>query len=1196
MSRVSGSDPAEQVGKAPPAGHPPQPGARPARKRRLRYVLLAVVVLSVLVVWLAPRLLSTGIARGVLVRALNGRVEEQVSIGEIWLSWLGPCGAGDVSAVDATGREVLKIGRISYPKGILGILADAGRLEGVEVSSPQVMIYLGQAGLLSASMPLTLKNRSTGRPAEMSSAAGTVVVKDGLVRIVRPDGRAYEMRRLAADVVLDAPGRVSGRLDFQTAGGGEVAARFDIAEAEGTFSISTARPVAVKLLSDFSGTDAKLAGMARLAVSGEVSSDGLTADFELGLSGLRSAAGGGEVRPIDLKLTGNLLASTERAAGSARLSGQAGSLEATFEYHWPDRPLGDWKELLAELLSGRSARLPDFSLTLDGQLDVAGLAGAAPDIVNVLPGVEIVSGEVAAEGVSLRGGRRPEARGDLVLRNLAARKDGRSVACRSVSLSFGAHLDEGKGPVVEKVVLSCPFAKVEGSGARDGFQAGFALDLAEMHEKLGQVFDLGRPATGRIEGRLEVAELAGGASGFSGTVEGRDFRYEFGDRLAAFQRMKLEAEGSVVRAEGKLAKLTLARASLGLDGKLAGQASGSYDFQTGDLQGRLELKSAEIDYLQEQAVRLHPGAGIERMFSGRLRCEVDLARAGADEAVSCTGQARLADLAVDGERLGAGSVGVRWSGGRFDEDGKRIALESLAVVAPEAELMVEDLQLALRSNPQATGRLRLAADLGGCVALAQPVAKWDKPPRIEGDLLWHGAADYADGRGTLTGEGSIKNLLVASEDKTVRPGDVNFVHRVGIDLQDELLAVEQFELASDMLSFRMSGTVEKFRSQPLLALAGSYEGSWERIMAVLGQFQPRLAETISLSGKTAGKISIAGRAHRPDVTPTFRQVAASAAGGWTKAELLDVPLGPASFTPTLADGLVTVPRTVVAAGAGKVRFGGRIDFRSARPVYRLPGKVKVLENLVLTDRLTREFLSRFNPVFAELTSVEGKVSLEVTDLELPLSQDIKRAGAGRGHLDVSKLNVQPKGVLKLLVELAGAGRPGRTAVTVSGVDFVVKEGRIHYDNFTMDFTEDFDLRFRGSVGFDDTLDLVVSVPVSSRLLARLGVVGPVADYARLLHGVRVEIPVIGTRQKPKLDFSKVDPAGLAKTAAELFLSEKAGRVLGDLLRVPYPAPTPTTTRPAPDPRRKDEPADLLLDSLLDLLQERNARKGPNPGR
>jgi len=74
------------------------------------------------------------------------------------------------------------------------------------------------------------------------------------------------------------------------------------------------------------------------------------------------------------------------------------------------------------------------------------------------------------------------------------------------------------------------------------------------------------------------------------------------------------------------------------------------------------------------------------------------------------------------------------------------------------------------------------------------------------------------------------------------------------------------------------------------------------------------------------------------------------------------------------------------------------------------------------------------------------------------------------------------------------------------------------------------LKFYGSVGFDDTVDLVVSVPVGETVLERVGVRTGTAEYARLLAGLRVDVPVVGTRQNPRLDFSQVNVKSLLDQA------------------------------------------------------------------
>jgi hypothetical protein len=51
--------------------------------------------------------------------------------------------------------------------------------------------------------------------------------------------------------------------------------------------------------------------------------------------------------------------------------------------------------------------------------------------------------------------------------------------------------------------------------------------------------------------------------------------------------------------------------------------------------------------------------------------------------------------------------------------------------------------------------------------------------------------------------------------------------------------------------------------------------------------------------------------------------------------------------------------------------------------------------------------------------------------------------------------------------------------------------------------------------------MFVGVPVTAGLLDAAGVKGPTAQYASVLEGARVDVPIVGTRTSSKLDFAQV---------------------------------------------------------------------------
>ena len=213
-------------------------------------------------------------------------------------------------------------------------------------------------------------------------------------------------------------------------------------------------------------------------------------------------------------------------------------------------------------------------------------------------------------------------------------------------------------------------------------------------------------------------------------------------------------------------------------------------------------------------------------------------------------------------------------------------------------------------------------------------------------------------------------------------------------------------------------------------------------------------------------------------------------------------------------------------------------------MLKVPGKLQVLDGVVITPELSRSVLSRINPIFLHLTRVEGTASLGTQDVEMPLGDSMKTGGSGKGRLDLVDMKVQPSGLLTELLKLGGLTDDRMYTVQVSGLDLLLERGRISYKDFTLTFPNEFDMKFYGSVGLDETLDLVVSLPLRAALLERLGVRGPVADYARALTGSRVDIPLVGTRLNPKLDLSRVDVGSLVERAVK----ESTGKATEDLLQ------------------------------------------------
>ncbi len=312
---------------------------------------------------------------------------------------------------------------------------------------------------------------------------------------------------------------------------------------------------------------------------------------------------------------------------------------------------------------------------------------------------------------------------------------------------------------------------------------------------------------------------------------------------------------------------------------------------------------------------------------------------------------------------------------------------------------------------------------------------------------------------------------------------------------------------------------------------------------------------------------------------------------WDSVEMYDMVLAKATFKPTFRNERLDLPVVTIPVSTTLVRRrggqGGRlrvrcaIDFSGPEPMLKIPGTLKVAENIPIDRELGSDLLSRMLVLFYEPQKLTGQVSLTVEDLLLPLGESIKRTGSGRGILALKDVKIQSDGLMTGLTNLGGLAPPSDLAsMKISDLLFEIKDGRFYYDDLMVIFADTLDMKFSGSVGFDDTLDLIVSLPTLrtpekieqslSSLGAKIGldklspmlkkipipVFGPLSSLARY----RIKLRITGSRQNPTIDWLGSLGATVSPTP------------------VPMPKSSPTTN-----------PADLLFDLLDELLKPKPAK-------
>lgn len=407
------------------------------------------------------------------------------------------------------------------------------------------------------------------------------------------------------------------------------------------------------------------------------------------------------------------------------------------------------------------------------------------------------------------------------------------------------------------------------------------------------------------------------------------------------------------------------------------------------------------------------------------------------------------------------------------------------------------------------------------------------PPTYSGQVNWLSSVEQDGYKLALDGTLEVASFARSDVGEAPRSDLPTLTHKMVYDTLHEQLSISKIELTSKPLTLELAGIVIQPLGEGYLDLKGRYTSSWPDLMAIARRISPQVADDLAMVGQSQGQIVVNGSLFNPAIRPGFGQMTGRTVIGWAGgSKAYGLAMGEARLEPSLRNAQITLPQTAILCNSGMLRLGGLADLRGRDPVVRIDGKMMVLENVTLNEEIGREILSRVLPLLGEVSTLQGRVSLCVQDVSLPLDAQIRKTGKGSGRLDLSDIHMVPKGELSRLMKILSIPGSEACAVTMSPVDFEITRGGILYKNLTLTFKDGFDVRFRGTVHFDDKVDLVMSLPVKAGLLDVLGVKGPTTKHAELFEGMRVEIPLVGTRMAPKMDLTKVDLKPLVQQAVK----------------------------------------------------------------
>lgn len=824
------------------------------------------------------------------------------------------------------------------------------------------------------------------------------------------------------------------------------------------------------------------------------------------------------------------------------------------------------------------------AVKVDADLDLAKLAQVAPNALRLRKDVRLTSGRLqltattrTADQTEIQG-RRIDA--SIQAADLVATRAGKPVEWRQpITLKLDAR-QMPAGLRIETLTAESDFLSGTLSGDATQLDGELSFDLDKLVQHAKQLFDLGQwDLAGRGAGTIRIARgegnrfeattkanIAGCVISHAGRpiVQERRLDLQFTGRGESDARTHrplgfVSAELNVNAGEDRLTATLLEPTAVNslvypLDIKLTGELAA--------WQRRLGF------VIPNNADGLSIAGNIKANATGRFgsqRIEVRTAEATAIDFDLTAGDYRIQQPKV---RITGDAV---WdaASGRIASQAGELVTSTIAVRA--RELLV---QPAGATGPaQAAGELAIRANLER-LAIWVPGLMGTK--RLAGETT--GTVRLTGGQGVVSADLTLdtKDFILGDVANTARGGQPEILWQeqtlrlqgnAGYNSAANQVTVNGLSIRSGMLSATVTGKIDRPSADGAVQLAGTIDYDLAQLAPLIAD---SMGEGIQLIGRHQGRFELAGVLSPGSSQPGLSQAplrqastgtdrhwsqrwTGRVAAPWTSASLYGLPIGQGTLSAQLQNGVLRGDPLQFAVGQGQLTTQPGIRFDPEPAEWGLPAG-QLLSNVRITPEVSEQMLKYIAPVLADATQTDGLFSMRTDGLTAPAAD--LAAMQTNGQIDINSVTVMPGPRVEEWISLTRqvealiknrdpsvlTRRPQPTLLSMTDrtINFQVANRRVYHQGLEFLLGEA-NVISTGSVGFDETLDLTLTVPIQDRWIRG-------EQYLAGLSGQNVVMRVGGTFNKPRVDRRALQQLSgqLIGTAAQGAVQKEVGRALDKL--------------------------------------------------
>ena len=1133
-------------------------------------VLLVIVLVSLL-----PVFLSSGWIQHLILGRVNSQIPGTLSLGSCSIGWQQGLQCRHVSYDDAKQGVYVDVPTLSGTQGLLALIVAPANLGTVSVDN-SVLVLPGFSPAVQKKSPAVAEQNNP--PVNTRNGKGKSVA--ATASDTAPFWDSMNVKFLASRTVVKlahgkAPAETfirNGSLDARLATG---SVHFELGlesgEGEGTATASgfVNLPARKGSLLDTLVTEINLQ-VIDLQVEHFLALAPNKANFPRGRGELSSKLLINATGTNNLQVSGTNILRNVKLAGGFLGEDQPGFKQVNLDLD-VQRDAGKGWQLSAlqlasdfgtvELAGNSDGR--NFMVNGKGRLDLPVLFGQLPHLLKVQPDTRLEDGSMEVSINLVQDQQRLDVVADAVVENISGMQTERPFAWNSrINLNLDGSIADGEARV-GKLTLKAPFFNLEGEGDLKGFSLQGTADLGLAVQEIGKIFRLGWAGGGRLRFTAESKEEGGNRYVVSTRMDIADFTLSHrgkavvpSHQLTFSGRLKTPRQFPLIRDEAMDLVFDLSSWPGRINGKLdtvyrkGQQISACYQLQS-DLQlgrltdllhnfnmlnrdttltGTMDLQASGYTEDNRLVVRefdsrihdliLYQQGKIYQDSSIHLFTTHPVAGDDVDQAV------RALDLADNKTTFFAGGGGCTM----FDADKHRIVLRDLGVTSDLAGLNVA--RLAVEDWQQFPATMSLKVDGNTDLAKLTPVLQQYgllAPAQILGGngsfVVDLAAKDVQKHAGSVKVD--LKHAFVSEDDKILLDDEpLHFSSRLQGNLLTGNIDFDSFNLQFSPLSLQARGRLQRTGKEPYFSLNGVATPDFTSLATLLNSLY---ATDIRAAGRQREEFSL----HYPlgvSVNEKYRKLQLATNLHARYISHFGIDLQALAMPVSVEKGVLQAALTG-GVNNGGLKLSPRIDYTFAAPMVTLPEAEQVLTDVHLEQALVDGLLKRINPVLGLLARPTGVISARMDRFSWPLVADGAEQADFSTVFNVSKIKLASNGVLREILDMAGLGDEPLT-LKQSEITCDAVKGRISCTPLKILVAES-EMTMGGSVGFDGSLDYLLEVPVTSKLVGKEGY--------RVLKGTTLKVPIRGNS-----DQAIFDPDALSQAISDL-LAQAAGKAAGKVI-------------------------------------------------